>query len=180
LSSRTYTTFRMKTRHTARIGLKCRHFCVLFSFFVMLCSSLSFSLSCVFSLSLSLFLCLFIKRALYRLLYHALCLPLLSQSTRFSGVRFRSYRCQIKSFLFTVALSMGMHSGSGDHESIVKKCKKDELNFHLKGGSGLGPTTKQSGAFPAEGSHRGRRLAHLSLSHIVSRRSLCCHSHLPL
>jgi len=60
--------------------------------------------------------------------------------------------CQIKSFIFTL-FSMGMHLGSGGHENTVKTHKNDESNFHLKGGSGLGPT-KQSGAFPAEGSHR--------------------------
>jgi len=43
--------------------------------------------------------------------------------------------------------------GSGDHESTVKTHKNGESNFHLKGGSGLGPT-KQSGAIPAERGHR--------------------------
>jgi len=54
---------------------------------------------------------------------------------------------------------MGMHLGSGGHENTVKTHKNDESNFHLKGGSGLGPT-KQSGAFPAEGSHREGSLRH--------------------
>ena len=53
---------------------------------------------------------------------------------------------------------MGMHSGSGGHENTVKTHKNGELNFHLKGGSRQGPT-KHSWAIPAEGSHRGSRLA---------------------
>jgi len=54
---------------------------------------------------------------------------------------------------------MGLHLGSGVDENTVKTHKIGESNFHLKGGSGLGPT-KQSGAFPAEGGHRGSCLAH--------------------
>jgi len=65
--------------------------------------------------------------------------------------------CQIKLFIFT-SFSMGMHSGSGGQENTVKTHKNGELNFHLKGGSRPGPT-KQSGAFPAEGSHREASLA---------------------
>jgi len=53
---------------------------------------------------------------------------------------------------------MGWHSGSGDHENTVKTHKNGESNFHLKEWLRPGPT-KQSGAIPAEGSHRGRRLA---------------------
>jgi len=55
---------------------------------------------------------------------------------------------------------MGMHSGRGGHENTVKTHKNGESNFHLKGGSGLGPT-KQSRAFPAEGSHREGSLQQL-------------------
>jgi len=58
-------------------------------------------------------------------------------------------RCQINSFIFT-SFSICWHWVSGDHENTVKTRKNDESNFHLKGGSGLGPT-KQSRAFPAEG-----------------------------
>jgi len=54
---------------------------------------------------------------------------------------------------------MGMHLGSGGHENTVKTHKNGELNFHLKGGSRQGPT-KQSRAFPAEGSHREASLRH--------------------
>jgi len=50
---------------------------------------------------------------------------------------------------------MGWHSGSGDHESIVKNRKNGGMNFHLKRGPRQGPT-KQSRALSAEGSHRGR------------------------
>jgi len=44
---------------------------------------------------------------------------------------------------------MGLQWESGGHENTVKTHKNDELNFHLKRGSGLGPT-ELSRAFPAE------------------------------
>jgi len=53
---------------------------------------------------------------------------------------------------------MGMHSGSGDHESIVKNRKNGGMNFHLKEWPRQGPT-KLTQALSAEGSHRDRRLA---------------------
>jgi len=54
--------------------------------------------------------------------------------------------------------------GSGGDENTVKTHKIGESNFHLKGGSGLGPT-KQSGAIPAERGHRGSCLQHAPYAH---------------
>jgi len=55
---------------------------------------------------------------------------------------------------------MGLQWECGGHENTVKTRKNDESNFHLKGGSGLGPT-KLTQAIPAEGSHREGSLRQL-------------------
>jgi len=68
----------------------------------------------------------------------------LCQSTGVSGVRFRSYRCQIKSFIFT-SFSMGMHSG----ERGVRKHRKNPLKwwdeFSFKGMVQAGTNKTDSG-----------------------------------
>jgi len=73
---------------------------------------------------------------------------------------------------------MGWHLGSGGHENTVKTRKNGESNFHLKEWSRQGPT-KQSRAFPAEGSHRGSLPGTGHIRGDVQRRSQPgpCHWH---
>jgi len=61
-----------------------------------------------------------------------------------------------RSFVFTL-FSMGLPWVGGGQENTIKTHKIGLVNFHLKGGSGLGPT-KLSIALSAEGSHREGRL----------------------